>query len=182
MFSKINVVNPDLKRFPQFQKARRHMVTLSPGQVMRALKYWWPVSEHLGRGFFEILRPHASLPLQRRMVPSLLLCYWKVASPVGGFAHFKKGDGKRKHSSPCWWRGEWTVEEDPKAQLFLFRFRESVKTWVLEHLWNIYFHFWNIIIQTHKYRFKYIQLVGQQKQNELRMILCWGGFFFLIEV
>uniref|UniRef100_A0ABK0LHP8 HSPB1 associated protein 1 n=1 Tax=Rattus norvegicus TaxID=10116 RepID=A0ABK0LHP8_RAT len=32
VFSKINVVNPDLKRFPQFQKARRHMVTLSPGQ------------------------------------------------------------------------------------------------------------------------------------------------------
>ncbi|KAM9087920.1 HSPB1-associated protein 1 isoform 2-T2 [Megaptera novaeangliae] len=32
VFSKINVVNPDLKRFPQFWKARRHMVTLSPGQ------------------------------------------------------------------------------------------------------------------------------------------------------
>ncbi|KAF4020813.1 hypothetical protein G4228_012775 [Cervus hanglu yarkandensis] len=32
VFSKINVVNPDLKRFPQFRKARRHMVTLSPGQ------------------------------------------------------------------------------------------------------------------------------------------------------
>ncbi|XP_077900248.1 HSPB1-associated protein 1 isoform X3 [Ictidomys tridecemlineatus] len=32
VFSKINVVNPDLKRFPQFQKARRHTVTLSPGQ------------------------------------------------------------------------------------------------------------------------------------------------------
>ncbi|VTJ63378.1 Hypothetical predicted protein [Marmota monax] len=32
VFSKINVVNPDLKRFPQFQKARRHTVTLSPRQ------------------------------------------------------------------------------------------------------------------------------------------------------
>ncbi|XP_041529016.1 HSPB1-associated protein 1 isoform X2 [Microtus oregoni] len=32
VFSKINVVNPDLKRFPRFQKARRHTVTLSPGQ------------------------------------------------------------------------------------------------------------------------------------------------------
>lgn len=40
VFSKINVVNPDLKRFPQFRKARRHMVTLSPGQVMGALKHW----------------------------------------------------------------------------------------------------------------------------------------------
>uniref|UniRef100_A0A2I3STG1 HSPB1-associated protein 1 n=1 Tax=Pan troglodytes TaxID=9598 RepID=A0A2I3STG1_PANTR len=33
VFSKINVVNPDLKRFPQFRKAQRHTVTLSPGQV-----------------------------------------------------------------------------------------------------------------------------------------------------
>lgn len=33
VFSKINVVNPDLEQFPQFQKARRHVVTLSPGQV-----------------------------------------------------------------------------------------------------------------------------------------------------
>ncbi|XP_032977439.1 HSPB1-associated protein 1 isoform X3 [Rhinolophus ferrumequinum] len=32
VFSKVNAVNPDLKRFPQFQKARRHVVTLSPGQ------------------------------------------------------------------------------------------------------------------------------------------------------
>lgn len=40
VFSKINVVNPDLKRFPQFRKARRHMVTLSPGQVMGTLKHW----------------------------------------------------------------------------------------------------------------------------------------------
>nr|XP_008948746.2 HSPB1-associated protein 1 isoform X2 [Pan paniscus] len=32
VFSKINVVNPDLKRFPQFRKAQRHTVILSPGQ------------------------------------------------------------------------------------------------------------------------------------------------------
>uniref|UniRef100_A0A8C0W4U7 JmjC domain-containing protein n=1 Tax=Castor canadensis TaxID=51338 RepID=A0A8C0W4U7_CASCN len=32
VFSKINVVNPDLKHFPQFQKAQRHTVTLNPGQ------------------------------------------------------------------------------------------------------------------------------------------------------
>ncbi|XP_021490317.1 HSPB1-associated protein 1 isoform X2 [Meriones unguiculatus] len=41
VFSKINVVNPDLKRFPQFQKARRHMVTLSPGQVLFVPRHWW---------------------------------------------------------------------------------------------------------------------------------------------
>ncbi|XP_023613123.1 HSPB1-associated protein 1 isoform X5 [Myotis lucifugus] len=32
VFSKVNVVNPDVKRFPRFQEARRHVVTLSPGQ------------------------------------------------------------------------------------------------------------------------------------------------------
>uniref|UniRef100_A0A8C5KJA6 JmjC domain-containing protein n=1 Tax=Jaculus jaculus TaxID=51337 RepID=A0A8C5KJA6_JACJA len=32
VFSKVNVVNPDFKCFPQFQKARRHVVTLRPGQ------------------------------------------------------------------------------------------------------------------------------------------------------
>ncbi|XP_043854938.1 HSPB1-associated protein 1 isoform X2 [Dromiciops gliroides] len=32
VFSKVNVVNPDLKHFPQFLKAQRHMVTLYPGQ------------------------------------------------------------------------------------------------------------------------------------------------------
>ncbi|XP_074070763.1 HSPB1-associated protein 1 isoform X2 [Macrotis lagotis] len=32
VFSKINVVNPDLKQFPQFLKAQRHLVTLYPGQ------------------------------------------------------------------------------------------------------------------------------------------------------
>ncbi|XP_014400731.1 PREDICTED: HSPB1-associated protein 1 isoform X3 [Myotis brandtii] len=32
VFSKVNVVHPDVKRFPRFQEARRHVVTLSPGQ------------------------------------------------------------------------------------------------------------------------------------------------------
>ncbi|XP_008706378.1 HSPB1-associated protein 1 [Ursus maritimus] len=41
IFSKINVVNPDLKRFPQFCKARRHMVTLNPGQVLFVPRHWW---------------------------------------------------------------------------------------------------------------------------------------------
>lgn len=41
VFSKVSVVNPDLKRFPQFQKARRHVVTLSPGQVLFVPRHWW---------------------------------------------------------------------------------------------------------------------------------------------
>ncbi|XP_077900246.1 HSPB1-associated protein 1 isoform X1 [Ictidomys tridecemlineatus] len=47
VFSKINVVNPDLKRFPQFQKARRHTVTLSPGQVLFVPRHWWHYVESI---------------------------------------------------------------------------------------------------------------------------------------
>ncbi|KAM6223948.1 HSPB1-associated protein 1 [Rhynchocyon petersi] len=47
VFSKINVVNPDLKRFPQFQKAERHMVTLNPGQVLFVPRHWWHYVESI---------------------------------------------------------------------------------------------------------------------------------------
>ncbi|XP_035310420.1 HSPB1-associated protein 1 isoform X2 [Cricetulus griseus] len=47
VFSKINVVNPDLERFPQFQKARRHTVTLSPGQVLFVPRHWWHYVESI---------------------------------------------------------------------------------------------------------------------------------------
>ncbi|XP_052497905.1 HSPB1-associated protein 1 isoform X2 [Budorcas taxicolor] len=47
VFSKINVVNPDLKHFPQFRKARRHMVTLSPGQVLFVPRHWWHYVESI---------------------------------------------------------------------------------------------------------------------------------------
>ncbi|EHB00949.1 HSPB1-associated protein 1, partial [Heterocephalus glaber] len=47
VFSKTNVVNPDLKCFPRFQKARRHMVTLSPGQVLFVPRHWWHYVESI---------------------------------------------------------------------------------------------------------------------------------------
>lgn len=47
VFSKINVVNPDLKRFPQFQKARRHLVVLHPGQVLLVPRHWWHYVESI---------------------------------------------------------------------------------------------------------------------------------------
>ncbi|KAK1343958.1 hypothetical protein QTO34_014515 [Cnephaeus nilssonii] len=47
VFSKVNVVNPDVKRFPQFQKARRHVVTLSPGQVLFVPRHWWHYVESI---------------------------------------------------------------------------------------------------------------------------------------
>ncbi|XP_036601891.1 HSPB1-associated protein 1 isoform X2 [Trichosurus vulpecula] len=47
VFSKVNVVNPDLKHFPQFLKAQRHMVTLYPGQVLFVPRHWWHYVESI---------------------------------------------------------------------------------------------------------------------------------------
>lgn len=33
VFSQVDVLHPDLRRFPKFQGARAHVVTLQPGQV-----------------------------------------------------------------------------------------------------------------------------------------------------
>nr|XP_020661600.1 HSPB1-associated protein 1 isoform X1 [Pogona vitticeps] len=41
VFSRVNVVNPDLKNFPQFKKAEAHIVTLAPGQVLFVPRHWW---------------------------------------------------------------------------------------------------------------------------------------------
>nr|XP_033800525.1 HSPB1-associated protein 1 isoform X2 [Geotrypetes seraphini] len=47
VFSKINVVNPDLKCFPQFRKAQAHVVTLHPGQVLFVPSHWWHYVESI---------------------------------------------------------------------------------------------------------------------------------------
>ncbi|XP_004373683.2 HSPB1-associated protein 1 isoform X2 [Trichechus manatus latirostris] len=47
VFSKISVVNPDLKCFPQFRKAQRHTVTLNPGQVLFVPRHWWHYVESI---------------------------------------------------------------------------------------------------------------------------------------
>ncbi|XP_075789224.1 HSPB1-associated protein 1 [Pelodiscus sinensis] len=41
IFSKVNVVNPDLKLFPMFRKAHAHVITLNPGQVLFVPRHWW---------------------------------------------------------------------------------------------------------------------------------------------
>ncbi|KAM6269365.1 HSPB1-associated protein 1 isoform 2-T2 [Porphyrio hochstetteri] len=41
VFSKVNVANPDLKRFPEFRNATAHVTTLSPGQVLLVPRHWW---------------------------------------------------------------------------------------------------------------------------------------------
>ncbi|XP_070771064.1 HSPB1-associated protein 1 homolog [Enoplosus armatus] len=41
VFSQVDVLHPDLRRFPAFQAARAHTVTLQPGQVLYVPRHWW---------------------------------------------------------------------------------------------------------------------------------------------
>ncbi|KAJ7345890.1 hypothetical protein JRQ81_001840 [Phrynocephalus forsythii] len=41
VFSRVNVVNPDLRSCPQFKKAKAHIVTVAPGQVLFVPRHWW---------------------------------------------------------------------------------------------------------------------------------------------
>ncbi|KAI4902583.1 hypothetical protein NFI96_033944 [Prochilodus magdalenae] len=41
VFSQVSVIKPDLCRFPAFRRARAHVVTLQPGQVLFVPRHWW---------------------------------------------------------------------------------------------------------------------------------------------
>ncbi|KAJ6665450.1 hypothetical protein lerEdw1_003291 [Lerista edwardsae] len=47
VFSRVNVVNPNLERFPLFKKAQAHVVTLLPGQVLFVPRHWWHYVESI---------------------------------------------------------------------------------------------------------------------------------------
>ncbi|XP_030066024.1 HSPB1-associated protein 1 [Microcaecilia unicolor] len=47
VFSQVNVVNPDLRCFPQFRKAQTSVVTLHPGQVLFVPRHWWHYVESI---------------------------------------------------------------------------------------------------------------------------------------
>ncbi|XP_056352930.1 HSPB1-associated protein 1 [Oenanthe melanoleuca] len=47
IFSKVNIANPDLKRFPEFRNSTAHVVTLSPGQVLLVPRHWWHYVESI---------------------------------------------------------------------------------------------------------------------------------------
>ncbi|XP_051260279.1 HSPB1-associated protein 1 homolog [Dicentrarchus labrax] len=47
VFSQVDVLHPDLRRFPEFQGARAHVVTLQPGQVLYVPRHWWHYVESL---------------------------------------------------------------------------------------------------------------------------------------
>ncbi|XP_016055421.1 PREDICTED: HSPB1-associated protein 1 isoform X2 [Miniopterus natalensis] len=83
VFSKVNVVNPDLKRFPQFQKARRHVVTLSPGQVLFVPRHWWHYVESIDpvtvsiNSWIELEEDHQARV--EEAITRLLVCALKTA-------------------------------------------------------------------------------------------------------
>ncbi|KAM9343134.1 HSPB1-associated protein 1 homolog [Pholidichthys leucotaenia] len=41
VFSQVPVLHPDLRRYPDFEGARAHIVTLEPGQVLYVPRHWW---------------------------------------------------------------------------------------------------------------------------------------------
>ncbi|CAL9689757.1 unnamed protein product [Knipowitschia caucasica] len=47
IFSQVDVLNPDLRRFGDFRGARAHTVTLQPGQVLFVPRHWWHYVESL---------------------------------------------------------------------------------------------------------------------------------------
>ncbi|KAI9534442.1 hypothetical protein NQZ68_012675, partial [Dissostichus eleginoides] len=47
VFSQLDVLHPDLRRFPGFHGARAHIVTLQPGQVLYVPRHWWHYVESL---------------------------------------------------------------------------------------------------------------------------------------
>ncbi|XP_061648598.1 HSPB1-associated protein 1 homolog isoform X2 [Phyllopteryx taeniolatus] len=47
VFSRVNVLRPDLARFPAFRHAGAHVVTLLPGQVLFVPRHWWHYVESL---------------------------------------------------------------------------------------------------------------------------------------
>ncbi|XP_056610871.1 HSPB1-associated protein 1 homolog isoform X2 [Triplophysa dalaica] len=47
VFSRVSVVQPDLKKFPAFRRARAHTVILQPGQVLFVPRHWWHYVESL---------------------------------------------------------------------------------------------------------------------------------------
>ncbi|KAM4888934.1 HSPB1-associated protein 1 isoform 2-T2 [Thomomys bottae] len=83
VFSKVNVVNPDLQHFPGFQQARRHVVTLSPGQVLFVPRHWWhyvesidPVSVSIN-SWIELEEDH--LARVEEAITRMLVCALKTA-------------------------------------------------------------------------------------------------------
>ncbi|XP_038133674.1 HSPB1-associated protein 1 homolog [Cyprinodon tularosa] len=47
IFSQVDVLHPDLSKFPWFKGARAHIITLEPGQVLYVPRHWWHYVESI---------------------------------------------------------------------------------------------------------------------------------------
>nr|XP_009480256.1 PREDICTED: HSPB1-associated protein 1 [Pelecanus crispus] len=89
IFSKVNVANPDLKRFPKFRNATAHVVTLSPGQVLLVPRHWWHYVESIDpitvsiNSWIELDADHEARV--EEAITRMLVCAIKSAeNPSGG--------------------------------------------------------------------------------------------------
>ncbi|XP_013001834.2 HSPB1-associated protein 1 isoform X2 [Cavia porcellus] len=122
VFSKVNVVNPDLKRFPWFRKARRHSVTLSPRQVLFVPRHWWHYVESIDpvtvsiNSWIELEEDH--LARVEEAITRTLVCALKTSedphnsrawlNPTESFQN-PKGRRRRRAGSKWGKRGEGRI-------------------------------------------------------------------------
>ncbi|NXW61987.1 HBAP1 protein, partial [Eurystomus gularis] len=87
VFSKVNVANPDLKRFPEFRNTTPHVVTLSPGQVLLVPRHWWHYVESVDpitvsiNSWIELEADHEARV--EEAITRMLVCAIKAAEKPG---------------------------------------------------------------------------------------------------
>ncbi|NXY84856.1 HBAP1 protein, partial [Alcedo cyanopectus] len=87
VYSKVNVANPDLKRWPGFRKSTAHVVTLKPGQVLLVPRHWWHYVESIDpitvsiNSWIELDADHAARV--EEAVTRVLVCAMKSAEKPG---------------------------------------------------------------------------------------------------
>ncbi|KAM8934057.1 HSPB1-associated protein 1 [Pelodytes ibericus] len=87
IFSNVNIVSPDWSRFPLYSKARPHVVTLHPGQVLVVPHHWWHYVESIDdvtvsiNSWIELDSDHEARV--EEAVTRLLVCSFKSAENSG---------------------------------------------------------------------------------------------------
>ncbi|KAM4697931.1 HSPB1-associated protein 1 [Rhinophrynus dorsalis] len=88
VFSKVNVLNPDLSQFPLFARARPHVVTLHPGQVLFVPRHWWHYVESVDEvtvsinSWIELDSDHEARVAEA--VTRMIVCAFKSAEGPSG--------------------------------------------------------------------------------------------------
>ncbi|XP_040214223.1 HSPB1-associated protein 1 [Rana temporaria] len=85
IFSRVNVVNPNLSRYPSFCNAHPHVVTLHPGQVLFVPRHWWHYVESIDdvtvsvNSWIELDSDDASRV--EEAITRMVVCAFKSADP-----------------------------------------------------------------------------------------------------